>query len=291
MIKENNLVGIVVWYYPTLENVGNINSYIANVFKLIVIDNSDNDNSNLLTGFDNSKIIYIANKKNTGIAAALNQGCKIGIDNGAEWVLTMDQDSSFLENNLETYINTANKYNNFDKVAIFAAIHFDSRNNNQKPAFEKVYSEITYTMTSGNLLSVKCLQKTGYFLESLFIDWVDEEICLRICKMNLLIVQLNNIFLEHYVGNGSKKINFFGYTKFIDNYSPIRYYYITRNVFIVSKLYPSDAKRLKKRWKRLVRKTVFYDNASKWLKIKYVIRGIFDYFINSTGSYKKNIFM
>lgn len=287
MIKENNLVGIVVWFYPTLENVSNINSYISNVLKLIVIDNSDVDNSSLLSGFDNSKIIYIANKKNTGIAAALNQGCKIGLEIGAEWVLTMDQDSSFLENNLVTFISTANKYNNFDKVAIFAAIHFDSRNNNQKPVFEKLYSEITYTMTSGNLLSIKHLQELGYFLESLFIDWVDEEICLRICKMNLLIVQLNNIFLEHYVGNGTKKIIFFGHPKFIDNYSPIRYYYITRNVLTVSKLYPSHAKRLKKRWKRLLRKTVFYDNANKWLKIKYVLRGLFDYLMNSTGSYKK----
>jgi len=77
MIKENNLVGIVVWYYPTLENVSNINSYISNMHKLIVIDNSDVDNSSLLSGFENTKIIYIANKKNTGIAAALNQGCKM----------------------------------------------------------------------------------------------------------------------------------------------------------------------------------------------------------------------
>src|SRR5674476_528755 len=129
MIEQNNLFGIVIWYYPTLENMDNINSYIDNVHKLIIIDNSDVDNSALLSGFNNSKILYIANKENRGMAAALNQGCRIGINSGAEWVLTMDQDSSFLENNLSAFIQYVNEYSDFDKVAIFAPIHFDSREN------------------------------------------------------------------------------------------------------------------------------------------------------------------
>jgi len=110
MIEQNNLFGIVIWYYPTLENMDNINSYIDNVHKLIIIDNSDVDNSALLSGFNNSKILYIANKENRGMAAALNQGCRIGINSGAEWVLTMDQDSSFLLNNLSAFCTNSFRF-------------------------------------------------------------------------------------------------------------------------------------------------------------------------------------
>ena len=287
MIDQNTLFGIVIWYYPSSENVDNINSYLDNVHKLIIIDNSDIDNSKLLSGFENSKIIYIANKGNKGVAAALNQGCKLGIKSGAEWMLTMDQDSFFLEDNLSDFIKYANEYVEFEKVAIFTPIHFDSRNSHQKPVFNTTYSESRYTMTSGNLLSLQSLKNVGFFLEDLFIDWVDEEICLRICKKNLQIVQVNPVFLEHFVGNGMKKVKFFGMSKYIDDYSPIRFYYITRNVLIISKLYPSEAKRLKMRWKRLVRKTLFYDNSAKVLKIKYIIRAIFDYQSDITGPYMK----
>lgn len=289
MITQNKLFGIVIWYFPTLENVGNIHSYLGNIQKLIIIDNSDIDNSGLLSEFERTKIIYVANKENKGIAAALNQGCKLALENGADWVLTMDQDSFFQENNVSNFIQLANEYEDFEEVAIFTPVHFDSRNNIQKPNFENKYTQLNYTMTSGNLLSIKALQKVGFFLEELFIDWVDEEICLRICKMKLQIVRINTVFLEHFVGNGTRKINFLGFPKYVDDYNPIRFYYITRNVLIICKLYPSEAKRLKKRWNRIVRKTIFYDNIDKFLKIKYIIHGVLDYKFKLTGSYKRKL--
>ena len=68
MIETEKLFGIVIWYYPTLENVGKIKSYIDVVKQLIIIDNQDVDNSGLLLDFDSSKIIYIPNFDNNGMA-------------------------------------------------------------------------------------------------------------------------------------------------------------------------------------------------------------------------------
>ena len=270
-----------------MENVGNIKSYIDNVHKLIIIDNSDVDNSGLLSELEHSKTIYIANNENRGIATALNQGCNLAIENKAEWVLTMDQDSCFFENNLTRFIQHSNEYKDFDKVAIFAPVHFDSRSNNLKPISENKFSKLNYSMTSGNLLSLKCLKEVGAFLDNLFIDWVDEEICIRICKMQFHIVQINNIFMEHFVGNGSGSVRFFGKTKYYDDYAPIRFYYITRNLYILSKMYPAEAQRIKKRWKRQLIKTIKYDNHKKTLKIKYVIQGLYDYLNGVSGPYQR----
>jgi rhamnosyltransferase len=287
MIEQDKIYALVIWYYPTLKNVRNTNSYINNVNKLIIIDNSDEDNSSFLADSDLSKIIYIANKENKGIASELNHGCKLAIELGAEWVLTMDQDSCFHENNLHNFIQSANEYIDFEKVAIFAAFHFDSRYKNQKPVFENKYSKMNYTMTSGNILSLQKLQTIGFFLDDLFIDWVDEEFCIRTRKLNLQIVQINDIAMEHFVGNGIEKINFFGKPKYYHNYTPIRYYYITRNIFIICKLHPADAARLKKRWKKLVRKTLLYDKHNKIQKLKYIILGIIDSIFGKKGSFKR----
>ena len=286
MIENSNLYGIVVWYYPTVDNIMNINTYIDNVHKLIVVDNTPADNSSLLSNLSHSKIIYIANLENKGIATALNQGCDIASENGAEWVLTMDQDSRFIKDELSDFITLSNKYSDFDKVAIFSPVHFDARNNKEKGVVGNRYSNLKYTITSGNLLCLNKLKIADGFLDKLFIDWVDDEICIRFCKLQFQIVQINSIILEHFVGNGTIKRNFFGKTKYFDDYSPVRYYYITRNFFILCKLYPTEALRLKKRWSRLVRKTILYDNKNKFQKIKFVILGIIDYYSGLTGPLK-----
>jgi len=287
MIEKEKFYAIVIWYFPTSEYVRNIYSYLDCVSKLIIIDNSDTDNSSLLADFDLSKIIYIPNKENRGIASELNRGSRLAIEAGAQWVLTMDQDSCFLDKDLHSFIQSANEYEDFEKVAIFSPSYFDPRCNKTKPINEGKYSKIDYTMTSGNILSLKELQTIGFFLDYLFIDRVDEELCIRINQFDLQIVRVNSIFMDHYVGNGTKTIKVFFTTKHYNDYAPIRFYYITRNLFIISRLYPTEAKRLRENWKRLVLRMIKYDSRSKIQKIAYVIAGIIHFRLGKTGSYKK----
>ena len=282
MIEKKNLFALVVWYNPTSIHADNVKSYFDEVSVLIIIDNSDVDNSSLLSDLDQSKTIYLANLENIGLASALNLGCKLALSKGAKWVLTMDQDSSF-ETNLLNYIKLSNEFDEFDSVAIFFPTHFETCQWKVKPIVQTKYTVTNYAITSGNLLSLKYIEQVGFFMDELFIDWVDEEICLRITKLNLKIVRVNAVFLKHLIGNGTKKINFFGKTKFFDDYAPIRYYYITRNLFVLCKLYPSEAKRLKMRWYKQLRKIIFYDNQNKLRKINYLIKGLFHYFIGKTG--------
>jgi len=289
MIEKEKFYAIVIWYFPTSEYVRNINSYIDCVSKLIIIDNSDTNNSSLLDDFDRSKIIYIPNNENKGIASELNRGCRLAIEAGAQWVLTMDQDSCFLDKDLHRFIQSANEYDDFEKVAIFSPSYFDPRCNITKPISEDKYSKINYTMTSGNILSLRVLQKVGFFLDYLFIDRVDEELCIRINQFDLQVVRVNSIFMDHYVGNGTKTIKVFFITKRYNDYAPIRFYYITRNLFIISKLYPKEAKRLRENWKRLVLRMIKYDSRSKIQKIIFVLAGIIDFRLGKTGSYKKMV--
>ena len=106
MIK---LAACVVLYNPDDTIFENILTYGNYVDKLIVIDNSLKKNNFLIDKLSEvfeSKLIYINNNDNLGIATALNQACDKAIELKFKWILTMDQDSSF--ENFEHYLKCFN---------------------------------------------------------------------------------------------------------------------------------------------------------------------------------------
>ena len=100
MIK---LAATVTFYNPTCKNVNNINSYIECVDKVYIVDNSSKNNKKMVP--NNPKIVYIANMDNLGVATALNIAAKMAIKDGFDWLLTMDQDSKFSDDNLKKMID------------------------------------------------------------------------------------------------------------------------------------------------------------------------------------------
>ena len=84
------------------------------------------------------------------------------------------------------------------------------------------------TITSGSLVRLAALQKTGLFDERLFIDSVDHDFCLRSRARGLLVVEASDQVMDHSLGNITRH-RFFWRTVNCTNHSPLRRYYITRN--------------------------------------------------------------
>ena len=84
------LAAVLVFYNPSSDNIEFINTYIDEVDKLYVNDNSD-DNIKRLNNTD--KIEYVKLNKNMGIAYALNVGAKRAVKDKFKYLLTLDQDS------------------------------------------------------------------------------------------------------------------------------------------------------------------------------------------------------
>jgi rhamnosyltransferase len=273
MIKKEKLYGIVILYNPSDEDIQKIESYINDVKQLIVIDNSMNNNSPLLTKFYSS-IIYVPNFENKGVASALNQACEIAIAANAEWALTMDQDSHFDQNGVSELIKKANQYPEFDKVAIFSPHHQieDSRNDNHE---EYIVEE--KVMMSGNLLSLKALKVIGNFREEFFIDFVDTDFCFRVNKAKFKVITINTVNLNHYLGDARARVKFLWLNRVLQDHNHIRRYYIARNTLYMMKLYPERRREffsyLVKQFKRIL----LYDNNQKWLKLRFMLKGVRDY--------------
>ena len=178
------LAGVVVLYNPTEDVVCNINTYIDFVQKLYVVDNSDIDNSIF---FNNKKIEYVFNGENLGIATALNIGANKAIKDNFEWLLTMDQDSAFKNNDVEKMICFLKKVRddafirdvistNYDKIGLISPLHITIMNPNDQ---SKGVDSPLNVMTSGNIISLSAFKKIGGFKDWFFIDCVDFDICYK----------------------------------------------------------------------------------------------------------------
>lgn len=277
------IAGVVVWYNPSNDDINNIKSYINEVDKLYIIDNTEGkkNDSKLIS---NKKIEYIYNNKNIGIASALNLAAQKAIKDNYKYLLTMDQDSKFINNNLKRLIDTVEK-TDMKKIGIVSPWH------KTKLKTEKPKEEIDYpldVMTSGNILNLEIYKKIDGFKDFLFIDGVDIEYCLNLKKHGYRIMRVNSVELEHDLGDIFYK-KFFKKEFMCDNHNYIRIYYMARNYRYIRDNYKDVAPEfcnILVKIKGLIFKIIFYED-DKYKKLKSIYIGIRDYKKKKYGKYYK----
>lgn len=266
------IAGVVVLYNPDPIVIQNIQSYLPFLYVLYVIDNSESPNMNIVEQLRElgEKIKYIALGENRGVAYALNLGATLAIESGADWLLTMDQDSSFEGDSISKMVEYCMNLQD-DKVIIVAPEPIDTELVYRKRK-ENPFTHIV--LTSGSMLNLKLYQKNGPFREDFFIDYVDTEYCLRAKRNDLTVLTLKDVVLQHKVGK-PKKVLFFTTT----NHPPIRRYYITRNRIAVWREYYSvDPDYVKYDMACFVKETVkiLLGEDRKLEKMRMIMKGIAD---------------
>ena len=292
MIK---LAACVVLYNPDDTIFENILTYGNYVDKLIVIDNSLKKNNLLIDKLNEvfeSKLIYINNNDNLGIATALNQACDKAIELQFKWILTMDQDSSFI--NFDHYKKCLEKVQNVNNIALLAA-------NTDKEGYSNFdinecscnYREDKFSViTSANIVNLEYFEEIGRFNDKLFIDMVDYDYCLRINIKKFKILYFPDVFVEHKLGEVHLRTNIFTRKKkYKTEHNAQRAYYISRNSLYLSKNY---GKYFPKEFGMLhilnivfihdVTKILLYE-IDKWNKLKAKFIGLYHFIINRYGKY------
>ena len=292
MIK---LAACVVLYNPDDTIFENILTYGNYVDKLIVVDNSLKKNNFLIDKLSEvfeSKLIYIDNNDNLGIATALNQACDKAIELQFKWILTMDQDSSFI--NFDHYKKCLEKVQNVNNIALLAA-------NTDKEGYSTCdinecscnYREDKFSViTSANIVNLEYFEEIGRFNDKLFIDMVDYDYCLRINIKKFKILYFPDVFVEHKLGEVHLRTNIFTRKKkYKTEHNAQRAYYICRNSLYLSKNY---GKYFPKEFGMLhilnivfihdVTKILIYE-IDKWNKLKAKFIGLYHFLINRYGKY------
>lgn len=266
-----NCAGIVLYNPDILKLKENIEAIIHQVDTLIIVDNaSDNRNDiiNLLRSY--SKVVFIKNNKNCGIAKALNQIVNSADKLKYNWVLTLDQDSVCKPELITKY----NQIIRTEKNIALVTSNYEDRNVAIEYCTSKSVEDINFCITSGTFTNVKLIKHIGGFDEKMFIDMVDYDICYAVRKNGFRIVRLNYIGFLHEVGE-SKEYKLFGKKIVVFNHSALRKYYWTRNSVYLMKKYNQNKIRAFTRIIKRIISTLLFEK-KRFLKIRYMIKGIFD---------------
>lgn len=275
-------IGIVT-YQPELSRLSdNLRAAFASmmVSRVIIYDNhSDNcETIRQLTALD-SHCLLMEGDENRGIAYALNALCQKAVDEGCDWILTLDQDSVIPKGLLEEY----NHYTDQDDLGIICPGIIDRNMGREYTRQTSGTEYIRQCITAGNLVRLEVWQKIGGYSEELFIDGVDFDFCMKMGEAGFKILRTNNVCLLQEVGHSRKIPLPFHHQMSALNHSPQRLYYIARNYLYIGRRYHQ-------RWhwaievaKRMFIVVCFEDNRRE--KLRAMFLGIRHYHQGKMGKY------
>lgn len=270
-LKSEIPVGIVL-YNPEIKRLKeNLDAIYEFAAEIILIDNAScncYEINLLISAYD--KIVFIQNKKNIGIARALNQICRQALNDDFSYVLTLDQDTVCPENIFDKYQEYMSS-----SVGILCP-KIKDRNYDSNLKFKDDTSEIRSCITSGSLVLLSAWYNVNGFDENMFIDNVDIDFCYRIQKKGYKIVCLNTVSILHEIGHIQMR-KFLLWNVRIKNHNAFRKYYIARNTIYLARKCNSISLILKS-YLQIVKQYIcvlFYENKKKE-KIKAISKGLID---------------
>ncbi|MBC7403265.1 MAG: glycosyltransferase [Microbacteriaceae bacterium] len=178
----------------------------------------------------------IRSDANLGIAAALNTGIRLALHRGADFVLTVDQDTELPPHYVADCVAAFHIAAPETQLGIVCT----DRVNGQPSIPERYTAEglglVREAIQSGFLISAECLAECGLFDERLFIDCVDTEYCLRIARHGYRIAVGPGTDITHSLGEqaplrpfGITRLRSDGRPQTYEYHGPTRRYFITRN--------------------------------------------------------------
>lgn len=278
-----NIAGVVILYHPDIKQLSaNINTYASGLKQLYIYDNTETQTPGieaaLLSLHPNIK--YQNFNSNEGIAKRLNQAVALATQNQFDYLLTMDQDSSFKPGDFEMYKSLIQK-GDFTNVTQFG---INCQPNITIPS--EAPQEALTLITSGSILNLSLVKKVGDFNEGLFIDFVDAEFSYRVIQAGFINLMFSNILLNHAIGDlvsGRSVVTLKKSLRII--HAPVRAFYITRNgLFLLFKhkgLSPEMKKDVIRCMKILKNDLIYHPHLAKvYLN---VFKGFFAFCFNCMG--------
>ncbi len=219
------VAGAVILYHPDGEVLGNIKTYLPGLDVLYVLDNSEKAEETLKAGLQmETKVEYIFFGENRGIAAALNYALALLPEDSI--LLTMDQDSSFVQDDGLKYLHKTKEILQDRPEVAMCAVNY--RDFGEIRFSGTGWEDVQAAITSGCVVRTVAARKIGGFDERLFIDEVDIDFSLRLAKAGFRIWRSNDVVMEHHIGCSERK-TFLWKRPVVHHHVPLRKYYIARN--------------------------------------------------------------
>ena len=282
----NQIIGILVTYNTTIEElVINLENFLSE-FSIIISDNSTSiTTTKEIEGFSNiNRCHYLGMNGNRGIAYAQNRAIELAIDLGAQYVVLLDDDSCLTAEAVKSLKSTFEKLEN-DGIRIGAisarAYSLSGRDLSNSKFKGGLITRCDLLNSSGTLIPVCLFQELGLFDEDLFIDLVDFDWGFKAQYNKYILYIANDVLLRHNLGDGNASI--LGVEIGIPN--PIRHYYQSRNyIKLLKKTHVPVIWKIKSGLYFCLKLIIFpvFINP-RWIRLKFLVKGIIDGSLGRSG--------
>jgi rhamnosyltransferase len=291
---------VVVTYFPSDACIADIEKMASYCGRLIIIDNTPIEASVNLPKSGNIKVHKL--NDNYGLATALNIGLQLAGKEQYENIFLLDQDSRPFESFFKEMLKFKAEIDVLISNCALYVPNFYDRNSKTFAKFPSLTrfslkhtacdvmqsgpcSRTTIAITSGTLINYTKYQKIGPLKDEYFIDFIDNEYCLRLYKLGYRLAINCNVTLDHAIGARIVR-KFIGFTIKPNFHSALRRYYIARNGVRTSLAYayhyPSYIPLILARMIHELFSIILFENC-KYTKIKAMIYGIYHGFIGRMG--------
>ncbi|HAU41290.1 MAG TPA: L-rhamnosyltransferase, partial [Gammaproteobacteria bacterium] len=245
------VAAVVTTYQPDLQTLeAQFARLDGQVDSLLVIDNGSADAqqvAELVARYPSAR--FIGATENRGLGWAHNKGLKRALDEGADAVLLLDQDSLpskgmvdalrvALKKQRQQGVQTAAvgaRYLGTDQghpsyFVQFGRLHFRRCFCSSTSASRLIRADML--ISSGTLFAREALEAVGLMDEGLFIDHLDTEWFLRAGARGWQSFGVCDALMDHGLGDRTVRV-WLGRWRYLPVHKPFRYYYVYRNSLLL----------------------------------------------------------
>lgn len=234
----------------TIECIDSLKKITYSNYKIIVVDNDSGDNSIEILNQYKEDIILIESKENLGFSGGNNLGIKYAIDNDADYVLLLNNDTTVKEDFLDELVNKSK-----DDIGICIGkilFYYDKnmiwyaggeinkyKGGTDTNAFELDRGQfdndkfITFATGCCMLISKEVINRVGLLREDYFLYFEDTDYCSRILKHGFKIRYCYKSVIYHKESVSTVRGSFNNVYYFNRN----RLYFIKNNLEGINKMY------------------------------------------------------
>lgn len=245
--NSHPVCGVVVIFHPESAFVQTLRTLVEECGRVVVVNNgSDAGLCARITEVPGVEVLTLSS--NLGVAAALNRGAARARELGFARMVAFDQDSRPRAGMVRSLLATQKRFPHAavvgprieDAVPGSRPYRWVRRHRRWPGLFERVDStggdlaEVTMMVTSGSMVDLAVWASLDGFDESLFIDYVDTEYCLRVIRSGRMVAVSAEAVLEHRLGERRSQ-QVLGHDFRPTHHAAFRHYFMARNRIAVWK--------------------------------------------------------
>ena len=210
MCDNQNYILIVIVLYN--ENLYNTNTYKTLIkgteCNLYIYDNSPKAQHAATEFCDNWR--YISDTSNSGLSYAYNRAAEYALENGYEWMLLTDQDTTFAPNIIDKYRKAINKYPDIKLFAPLVSVNDNNQflspsranplrasiSNNIPTGKQSLFDYAP--INSGMMINVNSFITIGGYNEMVKLDFADYQFISRFRQQYNTFYVINAICLQEF---------------------------------------------------------------------------------------------